>query len=67
MSHNNLTISGRKINATPNHRNRTFTIRTESGKYRTFPMNKAEFRSCLHNTANDWQNYLKYDQYEVIK
>lgn len=55
------TISGREINVRENHGKRTFTIRTESGRYRTLPMNKEEFNSCLHNTGQDWQNFLRYD------
>ena len=61
------TISGCTITATPNYKKRTFTIRTETGKYRTFPMSKQKFNSSIHDTANDWQNYLKYENYLVIK
>lgn len=62
------TITGREINVTPNHSKRTFTIRTESGKYRTLPVNKKEFNNDLDNTANDWQNFLRYDNsYYPIK
>lgn len=52
------TISGREIKATPNHKERTFTIRVDVGKYRTNKMSKYEFESCLSNTANDWQQFL---------
>ena len=63
------TISGRQINVTPNHKNRTFTIRVDVAKYRTNKMNKYEFESCLNNTGNDWQNFLIYssDYYTVKK
>jgi len=53
------TISGREIKVSANQSKRTFTIITESGKFRTFTMSKEEFRSCERNTANDWQNFLK--------
>ncbi|QTE38491.1 hypothetical protein J3L18_05285 [Mucilaginibacter gossypii] len=53
------TITGREINVKANHSARTFTIRTESGKYRTTKMNKEEFNENLNNTGNDWQNFLK--------
>lgn len=60
------TITGREINVKPNHSQRTFTIRTESGKYRTTKMNKAEFNDCLHNTGNDWQDFLNGSDYYKI-
>ncbi len=63
------TITGRQIQVSANHIKRTFTIRTDVAKYRTLPMSKEEFESCLNNTGNDWQNFLKsnyYFKYEVI-
>lgn len=57
------TISGREISATPNYSKRTFTIRVEGAKYRTVKMSVEEFDSCLHNTANDWQQFLKTNDY----
>ena len=53
---------------TANKSARTFTLRCSTGsKYRTFPMSKDEFRSCEYNTQNDWANFLKTDEYSVIK
>lgn len=52
------TISGREIKISSNKRNRTFTIKTESSKFRTVPMNKEEFENNQHNTGNDWQQFL---------
>lgn len=52
------TITGREIKVSPNHSAKTFTIRTESGKYRTNRMSKDEFYDNIHNTGNDWQEYL---------
>lgn len=60
------TISGKEITATPNYSKRTFTIRTESGKYRTFPMNKQEFNESLNRTANDWQSFLNKESYLTV-
>jgi len=61
------TITGREINVKANHSKRTFTIRVESGtKYRTLPMSKQEFNSCLHNGGQDWQNFLKTDEYYKV-
>ncbi len=56
------------IKATANKSARTFTLRMSWGaKYRTFKMNEADFRSCERNTQSDWANYLKSDEYYVIK
>lgn len=60
------------IKATPNHSRKTFTIRTYhngklTAKYRTIRMNSDEFQSNLHNTQNDWANYLKSDEYYIVK
>ena len=61
------TITGREIKATPNLSKRTFTIRTGDGyKYRTTPMTQEEFDSNLNNTANDWAQFLKSDDYYTI-
>ena len=64
------TITGKKITATPNYRKRTFTIRTEENgiktKYRTIPMSVEEFESNINNTANDWNQFLKTDEYSIV-
>ena len=57
------TITGREIRIASNQNKRTFTIRTESGKYRTYPMSREEFNSCEYNTGNDWNDFLKSDDY----
>ena len=56
-----------EITATPNHSKRTFTIRTQTRKYRTIRMRDREFESCLGNTQRDWRRYLdcSTDYYEV--
>ena len=61
------TISGRKLKVTSNQSLRHFTIKTESGKYRTHKLSKQEFEQCELNTANDWQDYLKSDDYYKVK
>ncbi|RHJ76137.1 hypothetical protein DW103_17280 [Parabacteroides sp. AM08-6] len=61
------TITGREINVKANHSKRTFTIRVEGSKYRTVQLSKEEFNSCLHNTSNDWANFLKSDDYYLVK
>jgi arsenate reductase-like glutaredoxin family protein len=49
-----------------NNSRRTFTIVTDVAKYRTYQMSKEEFQSCLHNTQNDWRNFLRSDDYYKI-
>ena len=56
------------ITATPNYSKRTFTLRTSHGnKYRTNQLSKEEFESCEYNTSNDWKQFLKSDDYYVVK
>ena len=60
------------ITATPNHKNRTFTIRTYINgklyfKYRTIQMSKKEFEAELNNTENDWSHFLKSNNYYLVK
>lgn len=47
------TKTNKKITATPNYKLRTFTIRTESGKYRTGKQSNEDFIFLLENTASD--------------
>jgi hypothetical protein len=62
------TIGGAEIQVTPNHSKRTFTIRKNGSKYRTYPMSKDEFRSCENMTGNDWANFLRETQdYYLVK
>ena len=61
------TISGREIKVTANHSARTFTIRTNAAKYRTFKMDKQEFNSALYWTGQDWQEFLKTSEYHKVK
>lgn len=60
------TISGRVIKVRPNHSKKFFTIITESGKYRTNRMGEEEFDSAENNTGNDWQQFLKTDDYYKV-
>jgi arsenate reductase-like glutaredoxin family protein len=56
-----------EIKATANKSARTFTLRTSYAKYRTTKMSKEEFNSCLYNTNNDWEEFLKSSDYSVVK
>lgn len=60
-------ITGRVFKITPNHSKRTFTIQSDGTKYRTNPMSREEFNSCLNNTGNDWQQFLKSNDYYVVR
>lgn len=43
---------------------RRFTIYKECGaKYRTLPMSKEEFEINDNNTLNDWNQFLKTEEY----
>ena len=60
------------ITATPNHKNRTFIIRTFvngklNNKYRTIKTRKPELESELNNTENDWIQFLKSNDYFLVK
>ena len=60
------TITGGSIKIRENKSKKTFTIVTESGKYRTYPMQKNDFNACTYNTGNDWANFLKSEDYYKI-
>jgi hypothetical protein len=61
------TISDRLFKVSSNKSKRTFTILTDSAKYRTFPFSKEEFSHAdIFWTGNDWQQFLNsYDYYKV--
>jgi len=67
MTHTVTTITGQEIRVTPNNSSRTFTLRTNGSKYRTFKMDKDDFRSAKHWTGNDWKEFLKTDEYSRVK
>lgn len=67
-----MTVSNQTIETTANKSARTFTLRTFingvlSSKYRTLKMSKEEFNSANYWTQNDWKNFLKTDEYFLIK
>lgn len=64
---NLTTITGRTIAISSNKTAKTFTIKTDSGKYRTNQMSKDEFEKAQYWTGNDWSNFLKTDEYSKIK
>ena len=61
------TITGAGISVKANNSKRTYTIRREGFKYRTYQMTREEFASTWYWTANDWQHFLKTDEYFRVK
>lgn len=55
-----------KTKATANHSKRTFTIRTESAKYRTSTFTKEEFEELECNTVRDWEYFLQTENYYYL-
>ena len=67
-----MQVSNQTIKVVANQSARTFTIRTYvngkfSAKYRTIKFSKEEFESNEYNTENDWKQFLKTDDYFVVK
>ncbi len=55
------------LKVTSNKSLRHFTIIKKDGtKYRTCQMTKDEFQSNEHNTLNDWNQFLKSEDYYKI-
>jgi len=60
-------ISGREFEIiSSNKRERTITFRVDGTKYRTIPMSKEEFQSAGHWTGNDWNQFMKSDEYYKV-
>ena len=56
------------IKVKANKSKKTFTIRTESSKYRTCKFSKEEFEDNECNTSSDWQHFLATeDFYYLVK
>lgn len=61
-------ILGTEIKITPNYSKRTFTIRKNGLKFRTIRMEKIEFSHADRFwTGNDWDNFMKTDEYYRVK
>lgn len=48
---------------TSNKQKRHYTINKGYVKYRTLPMDKQEFNKAYYWTQNDWQQFLKTNEY----
>lgn len=62
----------REIKASPNFSKRTFTLRVYwdkklSSKYRTVKMSKEDFENELNNTNNDWDYFMRSNNYYLVK
>lgn len=71
-------MTKQEIKVTPNYSKRTFTIRVYSynhfykdkpliSKYKTHELSKEEFERELNNTTKDWKQFLKTDEYYLVK
>lgn len=61
------TITNEILKISSNKQKRTFTIRTEYAKYRTFQFTKEEFEHAdLFWTGNDWKQFLKNNNYYKV-
>lgn len=61
------TITKRELKVSSNKRERTFRIKTESATFKTLPMSKEEFNSANYWTGQDWQVFLRTDDYYKVK
>lgn len=61
------TITKRELKVSSNKRKRTFRIKTESATFKTIPFSKEEFNSVYYWTGQDWQVFLRTDDYYMIK
>ena len=60
-------IKGEQLTISPNYQDYTFEIEKNGVTWRTTEMNEDEFKSCLNNSGQDWQNYLnKSDDYYLV-
>ena len=57
---------GSTMTVTANHSKRTFTIRTESAKYRTLKFTKEEFEELECNTSSDWDYFLQTENFYYL-
>jgi len=67
-----MKVLNQNIEVKSNKKERTFTLRTYingvlSSKYRTSKMSKEEFNSNEYNTHSDWVEFLKTDDYYLVK
>lgn len=51
-------IRGQQLIISPNFQDNTFEIQKNGVTWRTIEMEEEEFRSCLNNSGQDWQEYL---------
>lgn len=59
-------LTGRVFRLTSNKTLRHYTIKTESAKFRTYKLTREEFNNMDYFTGNDWQNFLKTDDYYKV-
>lgn len=62
-----ITISGKEIKVSKNISKRTYTLRVNGSKYRTNSMSSEEYYQAELWTGNDWNEFLKTDEYYLVK
>ena len=60
-------IIGREIKVRSNESKRTWTIIRSGTKYRTLRMSKEEFVNTYYWNGNDWNQFLKSNEYYIVK
>lgn len=61
------TNTGRQLKVSSNKSKRTFTIKTDTSVYRTNTMSRIEFENLENNTGNDWNDFLKSNDYYKVR
>ena len=68
MKNSTLSITGKQFKLSFNQSKRTVTIWSNGSKYRSQQMDKQEFAAAQRDwTGNDWQQFLRTNEYSVIK
>jgi len=61
------TITNVEIKVNPNKSQRKYNIRKNGLKFRTLQMSREEFNSAEYWTGQDWSNFLKTNEYYIVK
>lgn len=59
-------ITGKQLRVSANQSALTFTIHTEQGKFRSYPLEEAKFNSLLNNTPDEWRQFLRDTEHLTV-